>query len=50
MRTRRLLLVVAVVLAPLAAACSASPTGLDDSTTPAALDSTTVQKEQHPWG
>jgi hypothetical protein len=49
MRARRLLLLAALTIAPLAAACVASPTAPDDSSTPTAIDSTR-RREQAPWG
>ena len=48
MRTRRLVLLAALTLAPLVAACVASPTSPDDPSTPTAID-TTGRKEQSPW-
>jgi len=48
MRTRRLLFLVALTVAPLAAACVASPTSPDDPTPPPAADST-GRREQNPW-
>jgi hypothetical protein len=48
MRTRRLLLLAALTLAPLAGACVASPTSPDDPTPPIATD-TTGRREQNPW-
>lgn len=48
MRTRRLLLLAALTLAPLVGACVASPTAPDEATPPAAAD-TTGRREQNPW-
>lgn len=47
-RARRLLFVVALTVAPLAAACVASPTSPDNPTRPTPTD-TTGRKEQSPW-
>ena len=49
MRSRRLLLLLALTVAPLAAACVGSPTAPDSTTTPTRTDSTTSRREQLPW-
>lgn len=49
-RRRRLVLVAMLAVAPLVAACSGSPTGVDDVSTPSAADSTKVRTDHKPWG
>ena len=51
MRSRRLLLLLALTVAPLAAACVGSPTAPDATTTQTKPDSTasTARREQLPW-
>lgn len=50
MRARRLLLLAALSIAPLAAACVASPTAPDDPNTPPTAIDSTGRREQNPWG
>jgi hypothetical protein len=50
MRTRRLLLLAALTLAPLAGACTSSLTAPLDPPKTTSTDTTTlVSKEQNPW-
>ncbi len=49
MRSRRLLLLLALTVAPLAAACVASPTGPDAGASPTKTDTTAARREQLPW-
>lgn len=49
MRTRRLFLLVALVVAPALAACGTMPTAGDDPSPPPAPADTTKRRDQQPW-
>jgi hypothetical protein len=49
MFTRRLLILAFVLVAPIAAACSVSPTGVDDEPPPPAPTDTTKRGDGWPW-
>jgi len=49
MRTRRLLALVALVVAPALAACGTMPTAAEDYTPPPSPTDTTKRKDNMPW-